>query len=202
MFRLFLFLMFLFVPMSFYADSENIDIGKSKSFVCFTCHGNDGNSVVPIWPKLAGQFPKYLIKQLEDFKKGESGLRFEPIMYEIVKELSSTDFFDIASYFFSQKISENIKSLDVNKLGKKIYLAGDLKRNIVSCSSCHGVLGEGSEFANVPKLRHQHSNYISNQLQKYKSKVRNNDYSNIMKDISFKMTDEEILAVSEYISKL
>jgi cytochrome c553 len=156
-----------------------------------------------MWPKLSSQFPKYLINQLEEFKKGEAGLRFDPIMYGMVKDLSSQDFFDLALYFSSQKILENtLFNKNINELGKRIYLSGDVSRNIVSCSSCHGVLGEGSEFANIPKLRHQHSFYISNQLQKYKSETRKNDINKIMRDISYKMTEEEITAVSDYISTL
>lgn len=201
MFRLILFFLFFCFSVNVYSQS-NDSLIKDKVFVCSTCHGETGNSIVPIWPKLAGQFSKYLIKQLEEFKLGESGLRFEPIMYGIVKDFSTQDFIEIADYFSSQKISENVKSLDINKLGKKIYLSGDIKKNIVSCSSCHGVLGDGGEFANIPKLKNQHSAYISLQLQKYKKGIRNNDISNIMKDISQKMTDEEISAVSDYISNL
>ncbi|HFL8795012.1 MAG TPA: c-type cytochrome [Candidatus Azosocius sp. HAIN] len=203
MFRFFIFFIFFFVSLNSYSEEENIEIGKIKSSVCFTCHGTDGNSVVPMFPKLAGQFSKYLIKQLESFKQGELGLRFDPIMYGIVQDLSSQDFLDIALYFSSQKILPNIfETKNINILGKKIYLSGDLKRNIISCSSCHGSLGEGNEFASIPKLRHQHSHYISLQLQKYKSEIRKNDVLNIMKDISKKMTDEEIISVSEYISML
>lgn len=201
MFRLILFFLFFCFSVNSYSQSDNISV-KDKVFVCSTCHGETGNSVVPVWPKLAGQFSKYLVKQLEEFKLGEKGLRFEPIMYGIVKDFSTQDFIEIADYFSLQKISENVVLLDVNKLGKKIYLSGDIKKNIVSCSSCHGVLGDGGDFANIPKLRNQHSAYISLQLQKYKTGIRSNDVSNIMRDISQKMSDEEIFAVSDYISNL
>lgn len=199
----FLFFVLFFSSVNSYASSENVEIGKIKSNACSTCHGIDGNSFVVIWPKLAGQFSKYLIKQLEAFKQGEESLRFDPIMYGIVKDLSLQDFIDIANYFSLQKTANNIiESKDVNKLGKRIYLSGDKQKNIVSCSSCHGVLGEGSEYANVPKLRHQHANYLTIQLQKYKSGIRKNDFVGIMRDISSKMTEEEIIAVSDYIATL
>ncbi|QQG46790.1 MAG: cytochrome c4 [Candidatus Azosocius agrarius] len=203
MFKFFLLFICFLISTNSYAISENIELGKIKSGICSTCHGNDGNSVVAMWPKLAGQFSKYLIAQLEAFKHGEDGSRFDPIMYGIVKDLSFQDFLDISSYFSLQKISDNGVNLkEVNKLGKKIYLSGDLQKNIISCSSCHGVLGEGNEFANIPKLRHQHAYYISIQLQKYKSGIRKTDAVSVMRDISLKMTDDEILAVSEYISTL
>lgn len=202
MFRFFLFFSLFFVSLNSYSD-VNIELGKLKSSSCFVCHGNDGNSVVTMFPKLAGQFSKYLFEQLETFKQGETGLRFEPIMYGIVQDLSSQDFLDISSYFSYQKISSNFfDEKNISKLGKKIYFSGDLKRNILSCSSCHGSLGEGNEFASIPKLRHQHSGYLSTQLQKYKSEIRKNDFAGIMRDIAKKMTDEEIISVSEYISML
>ena len=38
--------------------------GKNKAAACVACHGRMGNSNVAMYPKLAGQSEKYLIKQL------------------------------------------------------------------------------------------------------------------------------------------
>ena len=74
--------------------------GKSKSAVCAACHGPDGNSANPLWPKLAGQHAPYMVKQLKDFK---SGARKDPVMAPMAAPLSDQDMENLAAYFASQK---------------------------------------------------------------------------------------------------
>ena len=74
--------------------------GKSKSVVCMACHGPDGNSINPLWPKLAGQHAPYMVKQLKDFK---SGARKDPVMAPMAVPLSDQDIENLAAYFASQK---------------------------------------------------------------------------------------------------
>src|SRR5438552_311247 len=63
----------------------------AKSQVCAACHGVDGNSTTPIWPKIAGQHEKYLIKELISFKKADKGGRNDPSMVGMVQNLSDQD---------------------------------------------------------------------------------------------------------------
>jgi len=74
--------------------------GKAKAAVCGACHGADGNSVNPMWPKLAGQHAPYLVKQLKDFKAGN---RKNPLMSPQAAALSDQDMENLAAYFSSQK---------------------------------------------------------------------------------------------------
>jgi len=74
--------------------------GKAKSATCAGCHGADGNSMVPMYPKLAGQHEQYLVKALKDFK---SGARKDPTMSAMAAPLSDADVADVAAYFASQK---------------------------------------------------------------------------------------------------
>ncbi len=74
--------------------------GQAKAVVCAACHGVDGNSVNPIWPKLAGQHEAYLAKQIRAFR---DGVRVDPTMAPMVAALSDEDIDDIAAYFASQK---------------------------------------------------------------------------------------------------
>ena len=74
--------------------------GKSKSAICGACHGADGNSANPLWPKLAGQHAPYLVKQLKDFK---SGARKDPVMAPMAAPLSDQDMENLAAYYASQK---------------------------------------------------------------------------------------------------
>ena len=73
--------------------------GKQKAVICAACHGVDGNSVNPIWPKLAGQHEVYLAKQIRAFQSGE---RKDPTMAPMVSLLKDADVDDVAAYYASQ----------------------------------------------------------------------------------------------------
>jgi len=76
------------------------DPGKQKAAVCAACHGPDGNSTAPDFPRLAGQHYDYLLRALMDYK---SGARKNPIMAPLVEKLTRRDMQDLAAYFSSQK---------------------------------------------------------------------------------------------------
>lgn len=78
----------------------DIAAGKQKAAVCASCHGQDGNSPTPAFPKIAGQYEDYLLHTLEAYK---SGHRKNPIMSGQVANLSKRDMEDLAAYFASQK---------------------------------------------------------------------------------------------------
>ena len=78
----------------------NYEAGKAKSTTCAGCHGADGVSSIPSFPKLAGQHHDYLYQALKDYK---SGKRKNPIMAEQVGKLSDADMLDLAMYFSQQK---------------------------------------------------------------------------------------------------
>lgn len=81
------------------AFAGNIEAGKQKSAPCAACHGADGNSAVPDFPRLAGQQPDYLVKAMKDYK---SGARKNAIMAPQAANLSDQDMADLAAYFASQ----------------------------------------------------------------------------------------------------
>lgn len=80
--------------------SGNPEAGKAKSTTCAACHGADGNSAVPSFPKLAGQNRDYLYHSLKAY---QSGKRKNPIMAGQVQALSEADMNDLAAYFSKQK---------------------------------------------------------------------------------------------------
>ena len=89
----------------------NAEVGKTKVIVCSACHGVDGNSMIDMYPKLAGQHPAYLEKQLKEFRSamqtgGKEG-RMDPIMGGMSIALSDTDIADISAFFASQTQSAN-----------------------------------------------------------------------------------------------
>ena len=81
--------------------AADIAAGKAKSVMCASCHGADGNSVNPDWPKLAGQHANYVAKQLADFKKGED--RNNALMAGMVAGLTPEDMANLAAYYAGLK---------------------------------------------------------------------------------------------------
>lgn len=203
----------------------NINAGKEKATSCASCHGENGNSMVATFPKLAQQHSSYLQKQLHAFKDGS---RNNPIMSPMAMALTDEDMVDIAAYYATQKISENTlpvlntddenekpaateaeKTTDaedpVQKLlaqGSDLYRNGDLKREVSACIACHGPSAEGNKPAAFPALKSQHADYLIKALSDFKSGARSNNPENMMHMIAKKMTDEQIKAVAYRISMI
>lgn len=167
--------------------------------VCVACHNADGNSTAPANPKLAGQHPEYLTKQLTNFKSGE---RANPIMAGMVAALSPEDMKNLGAYFGGHKASPgSAKDKNLIALGQKIYKGGNQSSGVPACASCHGPNGAGIPVQ-FPRLSGQHGEYTLAQLKLFRSGERANDAAKMMRVIAAKMTDQEMAAVSEYISGL
>ena len=177
----------------------DVAAGKDKSQVCAACHSVDGNSVNPVWPKLAGQHPGYIFKQLKDF---HSGARKNVQMTPLATSLSEEDMQDIAAYFSSQKIKIGSASPELLVVGGKLYRAGDASKGLPACMSCHGPNGAGNAAASFPALSGQHAEYTKIQLLAFRDNKRTNDINKVMQIVSEKMTTDEIDAVSNYIQGL
>ncbi len=179
------------------ADASN---GQKLSATCAACHGADGNSVNPDWPKLAGQGEKYIIKQLHDFRADK---RADPVMSAQAKGIKSdSDIADLAAYFSSKKTKLGSGNPDKVALGEAIYRGGNLTSGVAACSGCHGPTGAGNPAAKFPKIAGQQIKYVVKQLKSFKSATRNNDPGKMMRNIAIKMTDAEMEAVAEYIAGL
>ncbi|MHB8255975.1 MAG: c-type cytochrome [Acidiferrobacterales bacterium] len=179
--------------------SGNAAAGKTKSVACQACHGTDGNSVNPAYPKLAGQSAGYLVKQLTDFKDGK---RTNPIMSGMAASLSPQDREDIAAYFSSQKPAPGVTKANPEtlKLGQRLFRGGNRKFGISACMSCHGPAGAGIP-PRFPRLAGQHAAYVEAQLLAFKNGQRTND-DHIMQSIAFRMSVAQIDAVAQYIQGL
>ena len=176
--------------------------GQAKSAICAACHGMDGNSVVPNWPKLAGQHEKYLLRQANLIK---SGARPVPEMSGIVAGLSSQDFEDISAFFASQENSGGVADESMVALGERIYRAGNADSGVPACMSCHGPAGEGNPLAGYPALAGQHSVYTAKMLTDFragKNWGEGDAQSMIMNGSASELTDDEIAAVASYIQGL
>ena len=177
--------------------------GAQKTQTCSLCHGPNGNSINPIWPKLAGQHLQYTVKQLQDFK---DGTRSNPQMTPMAATISEQDMEDIAAHYEEQSIAESPIPSSVEyrevEMGERIYRAGDSTKSLPACMACHGPSAKGNPAAVYPSLAGQHAAYTAAQLQAYKIESRDNDTSRVMRDIALLLNNSEIQAVSLYIQGL
>ena len=170
---------------------------KTVQTVCSACHGADGNSVITANPKLAGQHPEYLFKQLSNFKDKS---RANAVMGGIVANLSTDDMKGLADYFSTQKATfGKAKSNGAGSLGEKIYRGGIAATQAPACAACHGATGTGIP-KQFPRLAGQHADYIVQQLKTFRTGERAN--APMMATIAAKMSDSEMQAVADYIQGL
>ncbi|MFI0546744.1 MAG: c-type cytochrome [Brachymonas sp.] len=182
------------------ANAPKVDkaAGEAKfTAVCAACHGADGNSGSPEYPRIAGQSPEYLLKQMHEFK---SGKRANAIMSGFASQLSDADMRNLSAWISSQAPKPNTaKDKDLVMMGERIYRGGIADRNIPACAGCHSPNGAGIP-AQFPRVSGQHAAYTAAQLDAFRSGVRANNP--IMSDVAAKMNDKEIKAVADYMAGL
>lgn len=172
--------------------------------VCAACHGADGNSVAPTNPKLAGQFSEYLQKQLHDFmpQKGKKPARESAVMNGMAANLSDTDVQVIASYYAAQALKPAAASnKDLASQGQKLWRGGDAAKGVPACAGCHGPNGAGIPIE-FPHLAGQYAEYVTAQLQAFRSGARSNDPGGMMRGVAAHLTDPQIKALAEYVAGL
>ena len=172
--------------------------GKERATTCASCHGPAGQSANPQWPNLAGQVPGYIAKQLRDFKNGR---RQDPLMAGIVKGLNEKDMANLDAYF-SGLPAQHMAMADAARKtpGERVFRGGNAKTGVSACMSCHGPSGHGIP-PRFPRVAGQHAAYAEKQLLDFKRSTRNND-DTTMTRIAFRMSEDEIRAVADYMQGL
>jgi cbb3-type cytochrome c oxidase subunit III len=182
------------------AKAAKPDLAKGEaSFgaVCAACHGADGNSGTPAYPKLAQQHPEYLVKQLQEFK---SDKRNNAVMKGFATALSDEDMKNIAYWVTSKKAKPGFaKDKELVTLGERIYRGGIADRQVPACAGCHSPNGAGIP-SQYPRLSGQHADYAIAQLTAFRDGVRKN--STQMTQVAAKLNDREIKAVADYVAGL
>ena len=174
--------------------------GQAKTAVCGACHGPDGNSMAPNFPKLAGQGDRYLLKQLHEIKDGK---RQVLEMTGLLANLNDQDLADIAAYYSSQKGSVGAADPALVAQGEALFRGGNLEKGMPACIGCHSPDGQGLAAAGFPHLGGQHASYIEKQLTDFREGDRTNDGdSMIMRGIAAKMSNKDIKALASYIQGL
>jgi len=181
------------------ADAK-ADLARAEEIVsgrCFLCHGMEGESASPVFPRLAGQHSEYVARQLSDFK---SGKRKSDTMKPQSEELTPAEMKALGAFFEKKKAPANTPTdTEILAVGRYIFSKGNSFSGLPSCASCHGAKGLGTP--QLPRLAGQHPRYIEDQLKQFNKRERTNDNA-VMHTVASKLTELETHAVAEYIATL
>jgi cytochrome c553 len=182
------------------ASSHGADDKRAEEIVqgkCFICHGADGESSSPVFPRLAGQHARYIERQLADYK---SGKRASSTMKPMVDDLSAADFKALGAYFEARKPqAHKVDDPELAQVGRFVFVRGNPYSGVAACAGCHGAKGDGTET--LPRLAGQHAQYTENQLRAFNKRERTNDNA-VMHSIASKLSELELKSVAAYISGL
>ena len=180
--------------------ADKFDLARAEEIVsgrCFLCHGLEGESASPVFPRLAGQHSEYIARQLSDFK---SGKRKSDTMKPQAEDLNPAEMKALGVFFENKKFGgRKAKDPELLAVGKYIFQRGNQFSGLPSCASCHGAQGLGSPH--LPRLAGQHPRYIEDQLKQFNKRERTNDNA-VMHTVASKLSELETHAVAEYIATL
>jgi cytochrome c553 len=189
----------LSAPWMVMADGK-VDLARAEEIVsgrCFLCHGLEGESASPVFPRLAGQHSEYIAKQLGEFK---SGKRKSDTMKPQAEDLTPDEMKSLGVFFEAKKAGPRpVRDAELLAVGKFVFNRGNQFSGLPACSSCHGAKGLGTP--QLPRLAGQHPRYTEDQLKQFSSRERNNDNA-VMHTVASKLTELERHAVAEYIATL
>lgn len=180
--------------------AEKVDLARAEEIVsgrCFLCHGMEGESASPVFPRLAGQHSEYIAKQLGEFK---SGKRKSDTMKPQAEDLTPAEMKSLGAFFEAKKATARpVKDAELMAVGKYVFNRGNQFSGLPACASCHGAKGLGTP--QLPRLAGQHPRYTEDQLKQFNTRERNNDNA-VMHTVASKLTELERNAVAEYIATL
>jgi cytochrome c553 len=195
------------------ANPGDAKAGATKAAACAACHGADGNSSDPQYPKLAGQHERYIARQLALFKTGE---RENPIMMGFAAPLSPQDMRDIGAHFAMQQVLPGVadetaiaEGPNAGKKfyepGEKLWRSGDAARGVPACMACHGAAGHGNPGPAYPAIAGQHAGYTQKQLEAFRAGTvfgKGPNANAVMAGVAKYLTDEDIRSLATYIEGL
>lgn len=186
------------------AKGGDATAGKDKAAMCGGCHGDDGNSFAADFPRLAGQYESYIVKQVRDFQSGHRANN-DTMTGMSMTVASVEDAKDIGAYFRTQKMAKDPLVAVDKKLvakGEKLFKNGNPATGVYGCINCHGDRGKGKSktISTFPVIGGQHRDYLIKNLTDFKEGNRSNDPAGMMNAIAKNMTKDEIAAVAEYLS--
>ncbi|MHB8813154.1 MAG: c-type cytochrome [Steroidobacteraceae bacterium] len=181
-------------PAAVAQHAQDVAIG-----VCGTCHGPDGNSINPMFPRLAGQHAGYLVRQLKSFKEETRGDPYAiGYMWGMASGLSDETIDALGQYYSQQKTGAGRSHAPATiARGRDIFEHGIPSEGVPACAACHGPDALGSDM--YPRLAGQHAEYILKQLASFQSNMRN---IAVMHGVAQNLRDPEMQAVADYLESL
>ena len=172
---------------------------KVAATICASCHGPNGISTSPLFPRLAGQQQLYLAAQLRAFKgktRGEQDAH--DYMWGMATLLDETVIDALARYYAAQKPAPGTPGdAALVARGKILFEQGDPAHDVAPCATCHGNAAQGNSI--FPRLAGQHAAYVVRQLQVIKRQFRD---SPIMHGVIKEIDANGMKAVAEYVQSL
>ncbi|MEI6860013.1 MAG: c-type cytochrome [Shewanella sp.] len=168
--------------------------------LCASCHGQQGQGIDPVGPRLAGLSAKYIQQQIKFFQTGQ---RQNPIMGPMAMLVQGEAIDQVSRYFSSQTVADVSIHLRGEKASyddpiERLVYQGDWTRIIPACVTCHGPSGVGGGL--FPRLAGQQANYLKIQLLAWQTGSRKGDVDGVMGSIAAKLTVSEIDALSQYFA--
>jgi cytochrome c553 len=188
--------------------------GAKKAVVCFACHGANGTSIAPTFPRLAGQRIDYLYHRLLIFKHASAKDPYYSAspMTPMALPLSDVDMRDLAAFFASQQPQPATPMIPTSaaslQTGAQLFKAGDPTRGIPPCQGCHGAEARGPSistgpFAVYPLLRAQYAPYIVSRLTSFRKDLPHDTSSDfIMSNVAHTLDDDSLQAIAAWLSSL
>ena len=192
------------------------EAGAAKASVCAACHGADGNSMVDMYPSIAGQSELYIAHQMAIIASGQRTEGAVVAMVPFVQGLSPQDMRDIGAFFAAQKghagLSDDTvvaegeyEGLKFYEIGQQLFRGGDAERGIPACQACHGPSGAGNPGPPYPRVAGQKTDYTAARLQYFRNGVsgeKDQTDFHVMAKVAKKLTDEEIMSLATYLESL
>jgi cytochrome c553 len=179
-------------------DPAAFDAQTLVSNACSKCHGQTGVSISPLFPNLAGQLSVYIETELKMFRqRARSDPRARAFMWGIARGLTDEQIKAVARLFSSQPAVRGTPSSNpaLADKGKLLYDKGAKERDIEACTVCHGNDGQGVNTN--PRIAGQKRDYFVTAMLQFRSRLRENK---VMQDVTQKLTDDEIAALTDYVS--
>jgi len=164
---------------------------------CHKCHGTQGQSSDPTYPKLAGQNADYLTRQMANFR---TGVRTNKEMKDQVADLTGAEMRALALYFSGKTLIPDV-AFDpaLAKVGGQFYFNGNPDSGVTACVTCHGPQGRGAMY--LPRLAGQHAQYIRKQIRAFLDHSRSSP-DMVMHKVVENISESEIEAAAQYLSGL
>ena len=201
-----------------YTDLRNVEpvhgdaaAGATKAKVCFACHGENGTSAAPIFPRLAGQRADYLYHRLLIFKRANAKDPYysKSPMTAMAVPLSDSDMRNLAAFFASQEPQPAAPTTPaVNERGERLFRTGDPAKGIPPCQGCHGMEARGTAvdkgpYLVYPVLRGQYSPYLISRLTNFRMGLPHDSTSDfIMSNVARTLDDDSLRAIAAWLSSL